>query len=139
LRRGDSRRDSSQYDGHDPCFFLKQAHGKNPVQSDLDLRNFIHGGSWDEQRILNDPNINFNGNGIDKTFRDYATIAIGLYSAASGESLNASLSDQDLLAVFMSSFQEKPAPGMLKLPQRNVDNTSTGYNLFKAYSLVCCA
>jgi hypothetical protein len=93
-----------------------------PADLLLDLKKFQYG-SWDLQR---------QGNNFETRYIDAASVAIGVHAAAAGMSLNVSLSAQNFFArnstyppgTFMS-------PTYSNLPQRNVDNTTIGYNLVK--------
>ncbi len=88
------------------------------------LARFRQGCAWDAQRL---------GGHFHAEFVDYATVAIGLYAAASGITRNEILGIQDRYAARYSRF----AAGTLMhrtythLPARNVANTEAGFKLIE--------
>ena len=109
-----------------PSFFAamgKAANG-NLAATVAALTNFGRGGIWDLQRLDGA----FNSQGIDS-----ATVAIGIYGAASGVPMNAMLDLENMVArgstyapvtVFSSTYTN--------LPARNVYNTMIRYSLFQS-------
>lgn len=89
------------------------------------LANFGHGGLWDAQRV--------GGEYVDE-YRDYATIAIGLYMAAAGVPMEEALSIENEYARRRSHFNPDEAKDDVytSLPRRNVRNTEIGYELYKS-------
>ena len=89
------------------------------------LLQFRQGQAWDAQRV--------DGRYIDE-YRDYATIAIGLYAAASGWPIDKILAAQDDYAKDHSRFdpQEKMDESYTHLAARNVRNTEIGYELYRS-------
>ena len=93
------------------------------------FRNFAQDQKWDAQRV--------DGRYFIDDYRDYATIAIGLYMASMGIPKWACLMIQDRYAKDHSAFTEPPATGYTRLPQRNVDNTDIGYDLVASGRVTC--
>jgi hypothetical protein len=89
------------------------------------LRQFGQGGVWDAQRIQ--------GLAVDE-YRDYATIAIGLFAAAAGLPIQIALQIQNVYAFIWSNFdpQEQKDEVYTNLPKRNVRNTEIGYELYES-------
>ena len=87
------------------------------------LSRFRQYGSWDAQRV---------GGKFNPLYVDYATIAIGLYSAALGISEGETLRIENLYAFAHSKFPpEMPMDGKyIHLPKRNVINTNIEYQLY---------
>jgi hypothetical protein len=87
------------------------------------LAKFGHGGPWDAQRVQ--------GQFVDE-YRDYATIAIGVYMAAAGVPIETTLSIENAYARLFSSFSpDDPKDDVYSsLPKRNVRNTQIGYELY---------
>jgi hypothetical protein len=92
------------------------------------LMSFAQGGGWDVQRV--GPNKEF-----EPKFVDFATLAIGLYSAAAG------LDREEVLDYLMNNYAAifsdfGPNVRMSKkyphLPERNVYNFDTGYDLYRS-------
>jgi hypothetical protein len=89
-----------------------------------DLSQFQQGGPWDAQRV---------DGAFVKQYRDYATIAIGIYAAAAGVPCRTILFLQNLYALSHSDFdweQEVRSSEYKFLPERNVKNTELGYGLY---------
>jgi len=97
------------------------------VYESFDLRQFRRGGPWDAQRI---------GGRYRDEYRDYATIAIGLYAAAAGMSRSDILEIEDFIARG-SRFgaDEEFDNTYTHLPTRNVDNTDIGYRLYQSRAI----
>ena len=95
----------------------------------LELSNFLWWMPWDAQRW---------GNPIQgrnyREYRDYATVAIGLYAAAAGIPRDTILAMQDLATRLGSRFSpdDELDTTYTHLPKRNVKNTDIGYDLFKS-------
>jgi len=91
----------------------------------VDLSNFRQGGAWDAQRV---------GRKFHKEFVDDATVNIGLYGAAAGITQGQLLSVQDSYAALQSHFSPgtKMDAVYVHLPERNVQNTKLGYELFNS-------
>lgn len=87
------------------------------------LLRFRQGQAWDAQRV--------DGKYIDE-YRDYATIGIGLYAAASGWPIDKILAAQDDYAKDHSKFNEPLDPVYTHLAARNVRNTEIGYELYRS-------
>jgi hypothetical protein len=89
------------------------------------LAKFGHGGPWDAQRVQ--------GQFVDE-YRDYATIAIGLYMAASGVPIDMALQIENEYARWRSRFDsdEQMDSVYTSLPTRNVRNTQIGYELYQS-------
>lgn len=87
--------------------------------------NFRQGGPWDAQRV--------GGQSVDE-YRDYATIAIGLYMAASDVPIETTLSIENEYAYWFSHFsRDEPKDDVYtSLPRRNVRNTQIGYELYQS-------
>lgn len=87
------------------------------------LAKFAWGNSWDAQRI---------GGRFQEEFRDYSTIAIGLYAAAAGITREEILTIQNLAAAAGSKFKDGTDfdKNYRFLPEVNVKNTDLGYQLF---------
>jgi len=89
------------------------------------LYKLKQGGVWDAQRA---------GGKNYPEYVDYATVAIGLYSASSGVSRDEILRMQDAYAARYSRF--RPGTDMDKtyihLPVRNVANTDLGFQLYQS-------
>ena len=83
---------------------------------------FRQGGAWDAQRV---------GGAFNKDFVAYATVAIGMYDAAAGHSLDSSLSVQDVYARLFSKFGDEQHMDQTytHLRAANVWNTKLGYKL----------
>ena len=73
------------------------------------------------------------GHFVDE-YRDYATIAIGLYMAAAGVPMRIALLVQDIYAWRKSTFDPKETVDAVynHLPVRNVRNTELGYELYRS-------
>jgi hypothetical protein len=86
---------------------------------------FGQGGPWDAQRI--------NGQNVDE-YRDYATIAIGLYMAAALVPIEIALLVENEYARGHSEFdRDEPKDAVYTyLPKRNVRNTEIGYELYRS-------
>jgi len=86
---------------------------------------FGQGGPWDAQRI--------NGQNVDE-YRDYATIAIGLYMAAASVPMEIALLVENEYARRHSEFdRDEPKDAVYRyLPKRNVRNTEIGYELYRS-------
>jgi hypothetical protein len=86
---------------------------------------FGQGGPWDAQRI--------NGQNVDE-YRDYATIAIGLYMAAASVPIEIALLVENEYARRHSEFdRDEPKDAVYRyLPKRNVRNTEIGYDLYRS-------
>lgn len=87
------------------------------------LAKFRQSGAWDAQRV---------GGIFHKEFRDYATVAIGLYASAAGLSEDRILSLQNFYARQFSRFNKISTfnSKYQSLPQENIYNTDVGYSLF---------
>jgi len=119
-------------DGHDPQFFINQGKSALPILNLLNLPLFRQGAPWDEQRV----------NGVPYSeFIDYATIAIGLYGAASGTSENEILGISNLYASFFSHYpKDTPMdPTYTHLPLSNVSDTMLGYTLYQSKAFALCS
>jgi hypothetical protein len=92
----------------------------------LDTSQFRTGGPWDAQRV----------DGIPvRQYRDYATVAIGLYGAAAAIPLDEMLTQENEYACLRSRFRfdlEERDPVYSCLPKRNVENTKLGYRLYES-------
>ena len=114
--------------GFDPHFFTRsgaldlarmQRPGTLYVNS---LANFRIGGPWDAQR---DSGGNFIGE-----FRDYASVAIGLYAGAAGLTQNQIVGMADTYAGTASNFSSAQMDYEFRnLPSLNVTNMQLGFNL----------
>ncbi len=95
------------------------------AQLAMQLANFRQGGPWDAQRV--------GGQSVDE-YRDYATIAIGLYMAAAGVLIETALSIENEYAYWFSHFSpDDPKDDVYtSLPRRNVRNTEIGYELYQS-------
>lgn len=93
------------------------------------LRQFGHGAVWDAQRIQ--------GQSVEE-YRDYATIAIGLFAAAAGLPIQIALQIENVYAFFSSTFDpdEQKDEVYTNLPTRNVRNTEIGYELYESRRIV---
>lgn len=91
------------------------------------LRQFGQGGIWDAQRIQ--------GQAVDE-YRDYATIAIGLFAAAAGLPIQIALQIENVYAYLSSNFDEQMDEVYTNLPRRNVRNTEIGYELYQSGRIV---
>jgi hypothetical protein len=89
------------------------------------LRQFGQGAIWDAQRIQ--------GQAVGE-YRDYATIAIGLFAAAAGLPIQIALQIQNVYASGNSNFDpsEQMDEVYTALPKRNVRNTEIGYELYNS-------
>ncbi len=88
------------------------------------LSLFQQGGPWDAQRA--------NGQFLPQ-FRDYASVAIGLYGASAEIPVDLLLRIQNTYASNFSSFRgERMDDVYTSLPRRNVDNTRLGYDLYQS-------
>lgn len=89
------------------------------------LANFRQGGAWDAQHI---------GGKQHREYRDYSTIAIGLYAAAAGISESEILRVQDIYAWMHSRFPSNTGfdETYTHLPKRNVEDTLAGYLLYQS-------
>jgi hypothetical protein len=67
-------------------------------------------------------------------YRDYATIAIGLYMAAAGVPIDMALQIENEYARWRSHFDrdEQMDSVYTSLPTRNVRNTQIGYELYQS-------
>ncbi len=97
------------------------------------LTNFVHGGPWDLQRPVTETR---NGmprkNTYDDKFVNAASVAIGIYAAAAGWSLDDILRWTNRFAAVKSNFGNvKFSQTYKSLPERNVLNTTLGYNMQK--------
>lgn len=96
-----------------------------PIKQFEKLFNFRQNGKWDIQRL--------EAGKFDEKYRDYSTIAIGLYSEAAGipESLN--LEIQNTYASLFSKFGKNDPMDKVytSLPARNVRNTRIGHAMAK--------
>jgi len=86
---------------------------------------FGQGGPWDAQRI--------NGQNVDE-YRDYATIAIGLYMAAASVPIEIALVVENEYARRHSEFGRDELKDAVyrNLPERNVRNTEIGHELYRS-------
>jgi hypothetical protein len=93
------------------------------------LRQFGQGAIWDAQRIQ--------GQAVDE-YRDYATIAIGLFAAAAGLPIQIALQIENVYAFFRSKFDpaEQKDEVYTNLPERNVRNTEIGYELYESGRII---
>lgn len=93
-----------------------------------DLSKFRQGGAWDAQRVTGT---------FDGRFRDYATVAIGLYAAGLGMSVDKILTVENEYAERYSKFHPKIEMDQKYqfLSLRNVYNTNLGYRLFDAQQI----
>jgi hypothetical protein len=91
------------------------------------LRQFGQGAIWDAQRIQ--------GQAVDE-YRDYATIAIGLFAAAAGLPIQIALQIQNVYAYLSSKFDEQMDEVYTNLPKRNVRDTEIGYELYESGRIV---
>jgi RHS repeat-associated protein len=122
-------------DDADPNFFVQQGLANAALDAQVSgssfavdaLSNFRQGGAWDLQRV--GPNLNFN-----HQFIDFSTVAIGLYAAAAGISLNSILFIQNTYAAAFSNYPSNTRfdPVWTSLPARNVYNTRLGYELYNS-------
>jgi hypothetical protein len=89
------------------------------------LSLFRASGLWDAQRV---------SGRYDQRFRDYASVAIGLYAAAAGMSEKETLDISNIVAAMQSHFAKKDTRDTTytHLPVENVDNTKTGYRLYQS-------
>lgn len=89
------------------------------------LAKFGHGGSWDAQRVQGQ---------FVEDYRDYATIAIGLYMAAAGVPIDMALWIENEYARWRSNFDpdEQKDSVYTSLSTRNVRNTQIGYELYQS-------
>jgi len=70
----------------------------------------------------------------DAKYRDYATVAIGLYAAAAGISEREILIIQNMYAWTNGRFgDEARDKTYTHLLQRNVENTHLGYTMFRTF------
>lgn len=97
------------------------------------LGNFVQGGPWDLQRPVTESR-----NGVptktayDKRFVNAASVAIGIYAAAAGWDLHDILTVSNAFAAVASSHGKvKYSKKYKALPERNVLNTTIGYNMQK--------
>lgn len=131
--------------GLDPQFFVQQGIQDKKVIEDLlrdgsegvgpallgyltgRLPKFSRWASWDAQRV---------GSVYHDEYRDYATIAIGLYAAAAGIPKAVTLEVENIIAV-TSRFRkdEEFDNEYTHLPSRNRRNTDIGYKLFDSGNL----
>lgn len=93
------------------------------------LRQFGQGAVWDAQRVQ--------GQAVGE-YRDYATIAIGLFAAAAGLPIQIALQIENVYAFFRSKFDpdEQKDDVYTNLPERNVRNTGIGYELYESGRVV---
>lgn len=120
-----------------PTFFVEKGHRAKSLidnaQPDAtagwlstmisDLANFRQHGAWDMQRI---------GGVFNPKYVDYATVSIGIYSAAAGMSEEQALTVQNAYARVVSRY---PAGTVMDenysyLPARNVENTRIGFRYY---------
>lgn len=90
------------------------------------MSSFRIAGPWDAQRI----------NPVyTAEYRDYSTIAIGIYFAAAGIDVNLCLIVQNTYAAVKSKFADTDNfDAMFRyLPKRNVRNTRLGYDIYETY------
>lgn len=89
------------------------------------LRQFGQGAVRDAQRVQ--------GQAVGE-YRDYATIAIGLFAAAAGLPIQIALQIENVYAFFRSKFDpdEQKDDVYTNLPERNVRNTEIGYELYES-------
>jgi len=95
-------------------------------QVTLDHIQFRQGGALDAQRV--------NGVVVDQ-YVDYATVGIGLYSAAAGVPLEQTLATENTYAALVHSryiHGEEMDDTYTFLPKRNVGNTKIGYDLYNS-------
>lgn len=95
-------------------------------QITLDHIQFRQGGALDAQRV--------NGVVVDQ-YVDYATVGIGLYSAAAGVPLEQTLATENTYAALVHSryiHGEEMDDTYTFLPKRNVGNTKIGYDLYNS-------
>lgn len=87
------------------------------------LIDFRQGGILDVQR---------SSGTLQSAYIDYSTVAIGLWAASAGVSLDSILRIEDSYALFRSNFPEETVYDQIfgSLPIRNVENTQIGYNLY---------
>lgn len=90
------------------------------------LSNFRQTHAWDAQRV---------GGKYHEKYREYATVAIGLYGAAAGIPEPEILRLQDEYARFFSHFGPNTEFDNVyaHLPADNVQNTHLGYDLYQSY------
>jgi hypothetical protein len=128
--------------GLDPHFFVEQGVKDKEIMEQLlsghgsegemaagayqmgQLAQFNRGAPWDAQRV---------GGRYHPEFVDYATVAIGLYAAASGMSRESILRIEDMIAR-TSHFdpQIRMDRTYVHLPARNVWNTDKGFELYRS-------
>jgi RHS repeat-associated protein len=95
---------------------------KGPLAVDLGEAQFRQNGKFDFQRE----------NGVfHPEFRDFATIAIGVYNSAAGVPINSTLRIENTYAGLFSKFSPRDpmSKSFTNLPARNVYNTAIGYTL----------
>lgn len=88
-----------------------------------ELSQFRQGGSLDAERV--------DGQYLGD-YRDYANIAIGLYLAAAGVTIDDGLSIADSYAQVMSDFHEPMDEVYTDLPKRDVSDIKMGYELYQS-------
>jgi hypothetical protein len=128
--------------GLDPHFFVRQGLEDKEIMRQLttndpqfgalaagsylaaELSKFRWYHQWDAQRI---------GGIYHDEFRDFATVAIGLYAAAAGVSESDTKAVENIAAMVRSRFKKGESfdPHYVFLPDKNVKNTETGYKLFR--------
>jgi hypothetical protein len=119
-------------DGHNPQFFINLGESASHISSLTNLFLFVQNGAWDEQRF----------NGINyKNFVDYATVSIGLYAAASGTPEDTILKIEDIYAQLNSHYLADTQFDMTytHLPERNVYNTTLGYQIYQSNAFKLCS
>jgi hypothetical protein len=91
-----------------------------------DMSRFRIGGPWDAQRI--NPQYTME-------YRDYSTIAIGIYFASAGIDKKLCFIVQNTYAAVKSNFgNEKDYDILFRyLPRRNIENTKLGYRIYETY------
>ena len=122
--------DKSDYDARikkpNPNPFGGDDAGLGFLSSELrQLSKFNHYREWDAQRL---------GGKFHEEYVDYSTVAIGLYAASAGMSLDEILRIQDAFAALESKFPSDRARDKTytHLLARNVANTELGFQLYEA-------
>jgi len=85
------------------------------------IAQFQHYWPWDAERVQGD---------YVPEYHDYASIAIGLYMAAAGLSLDEALAIVDRYAAEKSSFDEPMDETYTHISERDVRNIEKGYDLY---------
>ena len=89
----------------------------------LGIARFRHNEAWDAER--------FEGDYVSE-YHDYASIAIGLYMAAAGISLDDALTIVDRYAAEKSSFDEPMDDTYTHTSERDVRSIKRGYDLYES-------